>query len=318
VPLLWNVGDPLPVGLAFASAGGATYYDVNGNVLTVAANTPRVDGYVVNAAGVLVRAWLIEGQRTNLVARSTDFNSGWTLSNTTVAANVTAGPDGTGTADKLQEQAATGVHYENVGATITALSSTALSVFLKAGERSRGRFYWGQLGSVDVGMTYDLAAGTASVFAEGGAAIVASRIVTFPNGWTRLRFAAIVGTVTGPNLRNLLRDSTGVNGAESYAGVAGNGLYAWGAQIEPGATFASSYIPPSGAARTMSAEVSTLAAPAADSTFYEAYLDGLGVAHDDVTAAPAGTPITLTTGRAYTALKVVTGTLTLAQMRAVQ
>jgi len=200
---------------------------------------------------LLPRGLLIEEQRTNLATYSEQFdNAAWTKFNATVTANATVSPDGTVNADKLVEDATASVgHLISQGPTLTAVAHT-YSVYAKASERN-----WICLLNNSIANAlafFNLATGTIGTVGSGATAT----ITNVGNGWYRcsITFTAIAAT---NNCHIRLAPSDNVL---SYNGVAGNGAFIWGAQLEVGA-FATSYIPTVASQVTRSPDICNITAP---------------------------------------------------------
>lgn len=162
-------------------------------------------------------------RRTNLLTRSTEFQTSWGYENVTVSPNVAVAPDGTVTADKLVESATTGVHRlsRSTGGGALLNANYTASVFGKAGERR----YFGMKGMPN-SPVFDLQAG--AVVAGSGATIAG-----VGGGWWRC-IATGIPTPVGSyiNYWTLLTGPTFTG--ESYAGDGTSGLYLWGGQLELG------------------------------------------------------------------------------------
>lgn len=207
---------------------------------------PRFDYDPVTLAP---KGLLIEEARTNLALYSEQFdNAFWIKAQATVTANAIASPDGTVNADKLVETAVTNVHaVYNFSIAVSAGSYTTTG-FFKAAERT-----WTKVtlfdSTGDKGAWFNLSNGTVGTQEAG----VTATIFNFGNGWYRC-------SVT----RTLLAGSGGVafyaataDNVNNYAGVAGSGIFIYGAQLEAG-SFATSYIPTVASTVTRSADVATM------------------------------------------------------------
>lgn len=198
---------------------------------------------------------LIEEARTNLCLQSEDFSTTWTVAQATVTVDQTTSPSGTNTADKIAETAIANTH--SVKQTFTKAASAlqyAFSCYLKAAERSIAWL------SVDDGVNgnayfFNLATGVVGSTAAFGTGFTAvSAIINpLPNGFYRCTI--LFTTTTGTTLNCSIATST-ADGTQSYLGVAGSGIYAWGAQLEQAAA-ASSYIPTVAASVTRTADQPT-------------------------------------------------------------
>jgi hypothetical protein len=188
--------------------------------------------YEWNAAGVS-QGLLIEEARTNLLTRSQEIsNAAWTTGgSTTITANATTAPDGTTTADRLNEDnGAANSYVYSPTATITT-AATTWSVFLKGNSRQ-----WIAVHAYDGAnrTTYfDLTNGVVGTNAAGNTA----SIVDAGNGWWRCIITRTAGTTTGVlNIQAASADNT-----ITAVGDNTKGYYIWGAQIETG-SFATSPI----------------------------------------------------------------------------
>ena len=225
--------------ITFTRASSATFTNSAGLVASAATNAPRFDYDPVTRQP---KGLLIEEARTNLLTYSEQFdNAAWTKTNSTITANAIVSPDGTTTADKVEETATTGQHLVTQSVTVVTASSYSMSVYAKAAERPIIRITdTSSLSSINA----DLSLGT----------IVSSSLVTNPqiaavgNGWYR-----ITGSFTSSGTTAVLTAYPLVGGTSSYLGVVGSGFYIWGAQLEAGA-FATSYIPTVAAQATRAAE----------------------------------------------------------------
>lgn len=211
--------------ITFSRSSTATYVDEDGLIKTARANIPRFnhDASTGESLGLL-----IEESRTNLMPYSEDF-SNWQLYQSSVSTNTVIAPDGTLTADKLQENIATDQHlwFRDIG-TVGLGSKYTFSCFFKAAERTKI-----SLTSHAQGYTvFDLSNGTVS--ASGGHSN--ETIVAYPNGWYRCSITVTKTDTTGAFY------IVGWTTSNVYAGTAGYGVYAWGGQLE-NADYVSSYIP---------------------------------------------------------------------------
>ena len=246
----YGLAPSIGTGTPTLANSGKTYFDKNGLLKTTALDAsatgsptpyePAFD-HVPNTGAL--RGLLIEEARTNLLLPSESFGSSWTLTNASVSADATTAPNGTTTADKLIESVASGFHVAG-RALATAGSIQVLSVFAKAGERSRLEL---QLGNGSNGgiATFDLLTGRS---VSGG-----GTITPCGDGWYLL--SIIANPVTGNSNVNFLMNN---GSSDSYTGDGTSGLYLWGAQLETGA-FPTSYIPTTSATAARAADVGILA-----------------------------------------------------------
>jgi hypothetical protein len=197
-----NSGDTLDPRITFSRTSNATQFDSAGNLV-----------YAPH----------------NLLTFSESFdNSAWGKNAITIGANITAAPGGTVTADKIQETAVTNffaITSNPAGSNGTIYTH---SIYAKAGERT----------SMQVSFTVSIATvifnlSNGTVTSSTGSSLISASMESVGNGWyrciTRLTTVAsganplfhIVGTVEG--------------GFTTFAGVAGNGIFIWGAQLNVGA-----------------------------------------------------------------------------------
>jgi hypothetical protein len=221
----------------------ATRVDANGLVAVVNANLPRFDYDPITK---VCRGLLIEEARTNLLPYSEDFtNLIWSKVGVTATADATVSPDGTTDADKLVETATVGVHYtRQTPIIVSSGSAVAITVYAKAGERQ----YIALLeGYSNKGRYFDLVNGTLGGVFVG--APTTSTITPVGNGWYRCSITTTAPATTVDAEIYISPDGT----STSYSGVAGNGVFLWGAQLEAGA-FATSYIPTTTTSLTRNAD----------------------------------------------------------------
>jgi hypothetical protein len=168
------------------------------------------------------------GGRRNLLTYTERLdNAAWSKARASVTANAVAAPDGTTTADKLVENTdASNIH--NAAQTYTAASGTvvALSMYLKAAERSWVRLTANTASGGNASAYFDLTNGAVGSVGGGSATIVNAG-----GGWWR---CTVTGTLTTTNPACSVLLATG-NGGQSYTGDGASGVYVWGAQVETGA-----------------------------------------------------------------------------------
>lgn len=222
--------------ITFTRSTTATYFNQSGVLSTAAINEPRFDYNPVTLAPL---GLLIEESRTNLFTYSEQFaNAAWTKTNATITANTIAAPDGTTTADTIDEGTANALHRIQQ-ATVTFVSglSYTFSVFVKNGDRNFVQLFLSPQFSTSDYANFDVSTGVLGTV--GGAAV--ATITDAGNGWYRCSVTATATSAgtSGPSI-GLITSSTSARG-ETYLGT-NKFLYLWGAQLEAGA-FATSYIP---------------------------------------------------------------------------
>jgi hypothetical protein len=199
---------------------------------------------------------LVEPQRTNLLTYSSSFdNAAWIKENASVTANTTTSPDGTLTADKLEEDNTTNKHdfyYGGIstnGVSTTIGQSYTISIYAKAAERN---FMQIALGTGQVSgnprVNFNLLDGTITAIDSG----ITGTIESAANGFYKCN---IVVTAASTFLTFIVQTQISGTAARfaTYAGTTGSGLYLWGAQLEAG-SYATSYIPTTSASVTRNAD----------------------------------------------------------------
>lgn len=208
------------------TGGSGTFYNSSGNIQTGTNGTPRFeyDPVTLQPKGIL-----LEGFAYNYALRSADINlAPWTVSNGTIAANVTNAPTGAAVAEKLVENAGTGDKEVSQTISVTNGSIYTASIYAKAAERTQVR-----LRSSGGSSIFTL---TGSGTAVSGGTDTAS-IQQINNGWYRLSVKFTASSTSDTISVALIN-----GGVSSYTGDGTSGAYLWGAQLEI-ATFATSYIP---------------------------------------------------------------------------
>lgn len=241
---------------SFTRASVAYYWN-SARVMTEAAvNEPRFN---YNPSNGDFDGVVIESAATNLALYSEQFdNAAWTKTRTTVSANATNAPTGTPLADKLVEDStAANSHYlfQLVSSTVNT-NTYHLSVFVKAGERSKINLYAVEDVAFNrsVECTFNISSGVAEGVVTTSGATGSASIQSVGNSWYRCSLTITLGGLqTAIQLRLQLVDSTG---AISYNGDGTSGLYIWGAQFETG-TAPSSYITTTSSSATRSPDVFT-------------------------------------------------------------
>lgn len=188
--------------------------------------------------------------RTNLLPWSQAFdNAAWVKTTATVTPDAAAAPDGTLTADKLVETAATANHLAAQTITVVSATQYAISVDAKAAERTFVAVYEGALGK---GKFFNLTNGTV-----GGNLIAApdsASIQPLSGGWYRCTIVVTTASTVATPSVYLSTDGSTI----SYLGVAGSGAYVWAGDTQAGA-FPTPYIPTTTVAVTRAADVASIA-----------------------------------------------------------
>jgi hypothetical protein len=198
----------------------------------IAANAPRFD---YSPTGGVYRGILVEGARTNLVKKSSDYTTTpWTVTGAAISTTGTTAPDGT-TAQKFSDNAdaATSTVQLSINTLVmTAAGQATFSVFLKAGTRSRARFRVASFTSATGASTMDvnLALGTI-IGGDGGT------ITPYGNGWYRITLTATLdaGDLSGSLVLQMMSDAS----STSLLRDGTSNMFVWGMQAEMGATASS-------------------------------------------------------------------------------
>lgn len=235
--------------------GAKAYATLNGN--TVASNVvTEATGAVISSS--IRQGFLVEAAATNLCLQSADFATTWTLNAATVSTNAVAAPDGTTTADKIQEDNTTAQHGV-IQTFVKAASAIAYSASFYAKQSERTWFAI-QVDDTTQGARawFNLASGVVGTVVGFGASpftALTSTIQAAANGFYRCTISFT--SSTSVTLRVVPSVSTG-DTVLSYLGTTGSGIYLWGAQLETG-SLATSYIPTTTVAVTRNADVATIA-----------------------------------------------------------
>ena len=165
----------------------------------------------------------------NLLTQTQQFdNAVWTNGSITIGANITAAPDGTNTADKLQENTTSVSQFFARETYASFVAGTyAMSFYAKAAERTWTYF---ELGNTYANVNLSTGeVGSTGQFASGWTFVSAST-TSVGNGWYRCSIVATC-TIAGSYPGIKAHISTSNNGFV-YAGTIGSGIYVWGAQLE--------------------------------------------------------------------------------------
>lgn len=168
--------------------------------------------------------------RTNYLLWSEQAdNAYWTKAAITVAADDVTAPDGTLTADKINETTATANHDLRRLFSFTSGVQYCASFYARADERSNVMLFFasGAFGT-NTYVRFDLASGTP---ASGVGAIDDSGMEDVGGGWWRCWIVATATATASANINFRLIDDTL---SQNYAGTAGSGAHFWGMQIEIG------------------------------------------------------------------------------------
>lgn len=163
---------------------------------------------------------------SNHMIRTEAFdNASWVKAEVTVTADAATAPDGATTADKIIPSAVSGGHQIYQTRTLTANTKFVLSFYLKFGEYQRARVtVWNGTDGYVARADFDLSTGAILQTLNGTAKIEAAG-----QGFFR---CSVTGTPTVAN-SNCYIECLDNTSATSFAGNGSDGIYAWGAQVEP-------------------------------------------------------------------------------------
>ena len=209
-----------------------------GTIISYATDEPAFE---FNADGSY-KGLLVEPAATNLCLRSEDLSTTWTPTNSpTITTNIAVAPDGTTTADGLEDT--TGTNYKRAEQlfTVSANATYTASVFVKkeTSETAYGGvgLTWSGTAVKTAYFIFDAVNGTANIVKT-----VASASVVVQDYGTYWRFCC-TATDNGSNttLQISLYATLSTNGTSAGVGIGSVRTY-WGAQVEAG-PIATSYMP---------------------------------------------------------------------------
>ena len=289
--------------LTFTGGNQGTFVGSDGYIQRAQTNVPRFTHDPLTRRSLGMR---LEASGQNLLLQSQNFSTTWTLNAVTIGNKILA-PDGTVDAQKINETSATAEHrVSQVSSGGATTSAVCASFFAKAAERTKimiafsGFANWSGGGGSAV--IYDLTAGTASA---NNSTPTAFELNPYPNDWYHCIVVATPNVLITPVVNIFLYTT-----ASNYAGVAGNGAYLYGAQLNPAPL--TSYIKTEASAVTRSAD--------------SAVIDGAGVITGTYTlvekpegcAVISGTNINLQNGFTVERVMVFPATLTAGQITAIR
>jgi hypothetical protein len=184
----------------------------------------------------------------NLFPYSQEFeNAAWLKSNLTVTANATIAPDGTLTAEKLVETAINS--YRNIYQSYSTTGVVTFSVYAKAAERNilSFRFFENTSPFPMCEMLVDISNGQFINRTVASGVIFSSSVTSVGNGWYRISLSGTTNRLSAS--LGVIEIGTGTlqNPIFTYLGVAGSGVYVWGAQLTTGSVL-QPYVPTTTAA----------------------------------------------------------------------
>jgi hypothetical protein len=231
--------------ITFTRNSVGSYYDENGILRYAAANQPRIN---YDPATLEPKGLLIEESRTNLITYSDHLtNSYWTIDagGVGITNGGAAAPDGSMSADVIQETTASGVSPRFIKSTPWSTLNNitfTFSLHVKTSGAKRNIFMLCQDSANAFYAHFDIVAGTVTNSNNSGTGVYSGAgIQNVGNGWFRIWISGRIPSTAIYTMATLgAVGSTGF-GATTYTGDGVSGFSAWGAQIEVGA-FPTSYI----------------------------------------------------------------------------
>lgn len=237
----------------FDASRGSTATRVNkaGLIETVAANTPRLDYPLIDGVVQDCPALLLEPQRTNEVSNSENIQAtNYANGNINSSINQTISPDGSQTADKIQNVVNSNQHFLQYIVSGGTANTATISVFFKYIDEP-----FIQIGNPFNGSIYanfDIL--NKNVGSKGGAASN-QKIEDYGNGWVRCSVTFNNTGVNNQYIRFYFIPSLTSAAFPTYTPSAATSIFIWGFQAE-NASYSTSYIPStSGSPTTRSADV---------------------------------------------------------------
>lgn len=158
---------------------------------------------------------------------------GWGTSAATIVPNVVLAPDGTLTADKVQEDTATSPHFASQSATVIAGQTYTASMYVRSAGKRYMIFGTGKGGAPfnRAWSLIDFELGTVSVFdINSPTSVTNRRLENVGDGWFRISHTVLMDYTSTDLFIELRLGNTG----GSYAGDGVSGIYAWGLQLQAG------------------------------------------------------------------------------------
>lgn len=157
---------------------------------------------------------------------------GWGLIDATVSADQIVAPDGTLTADKVQETASNVFHMARQIFPCAASTQYTMSAYFKKAERDIVFLNPFLAGVGGVSVWANLTTGTVASTSASVWTINSTAVTAVGNDWYRVSITFTTTAVAGDVIADFGL-STAAN-VSQYQGVVGNGAYLWGAQVQQG------------------------------------------------------------------------------------
>ena len=171
--------------------------------------------------------------RYNLLTKTEDYSDAvWAKTNSTINSNTIVSPNGTITADTINETAVIGAHSVYLATSPVTISSTNYtnSLYIKSNGRTKCNLSFVSASSPfeGINLSVDLLAKTITPVINPGGSYVSGTIIELSDSWFFISVTGSVGTKTnGRWYLGILDDS----GSGSYLGDITKGFYIWGADL---------------------------------------------------------------------------------------
>ena len=222
--------DALKLWLPMMEGAGTTAYDGSGN-----GNHGTISGatYVHGVGSPVAQTAVIDWNKgTNKLQYSEELNNAYysKANILSIDANATTAPDGLTTAENIKPDTTSNQHYlYNVGLGLTGQHT--ISIFAKYNGYNIGLRPQG-IGSGQAFANFDLQNGT--ILGSGGTSYDDSSITSFGDGWYRCSLTLTYATAYGFGI--YVVNGTTATELPVFSGDGTSGVYAWGAQVNAGAT----------------------------------------------------------------------------------
>jgi hypothetical protein len=191
----------------------------------------------INGANAFVTKWYDQsGIGDNRLLQSQTFEvAPWVASQSAVVSNSILAPDGTLTADKLNENTANTQHFISQAVSVTTRFNT-FSVYLKAVERNlvQINLYNSTSPFPQIAVIVDLSSGLTRKIDSGGGVTTSFGAQNVGDGWYRVWASGDTVAPAGGGVDIIIRTGTLDSPINSYVGTTGWGVYMWGAQVSDG------------------------------------------------------------------------------------
>jgi len=225
-------------------------------LLSAGGNQPRFDCNPTTGESL---GLLIEEQRTNKAAYSSDFsNAYWQIDGGgTLISNQAVAPDGSLTADMVRESTSSAITPRLIKTSPwndLSGSTFTFSIYAKSYGTKRNVFMLCQAGATAFYAHFDIVLGTiVQSSGNGGGVLAGASIENEGNGWFKI---SISGSIVSTDIY-MMTSTEAVGsygfGGGSYTGDGFSGVLYWGAQTEVG-SFPTSYIATTSASATRTAD----------------------------------------------------------------